>query len=61
MSNSSSLRWRRLNHFYAWLHGYFWVPCPLCGRMFGGHEYGPVSVPVPGRPGTGWLTCKLHK
>lgn len=19
--------------------GYFWLPCPLCGRMFGGHEW----------------------
>lgn len=22
----------------AW--GYFWLPCPLCRRMFGGHEHG---------------------
>jgi hypothetical protein len=19
--------------------GYFWLPCPVCGRMFGGHEW----------------------
>jgi len=18
--------------------GYFWIPCPICGEMFGGHE-----------------------
>jgi len=18
--------------------GYYWLPCPLCGEMFGGHE-----------------------
>jgi len=18
---------------------YFWLPCPLCGQMFGGHEW----------------------
>jgi hypothetical protein len=29
-----------------WLHkawanfaGYFWLPCPLCGKEFGGHEW----------------------
>ncbi len=24
---------------YAQCHGYFWLPCPLCGTMFGGHEH----------------------
>jgi hypothetical protein len=29
----------RLRHwFYARTHGYFWLPCPICGRKFGGHE-----------------------
>lgn len=37
-------RW--LHRVYAFLFGYFWVPCPICGRMFGGHENG----------GTLWLT-----
>lgn len=23
---------------YAKAMGYFWLPCPVCGRMFGGHE-----------------------
>jgi hypothetical protein len=23
---------------YANQHGYFWLPCPLCGVPFGGHE-----------------------
>ena len=31
-------RFRRLNHAWAYLAGYFWIPCPNCGRMFGGHE-----------------------
>jgi hypothetical protein len=30
-------RW--LNRLYARLMGYFWLPCPLCGRPFGGHEW----------------------
>lgn len=29
-------RW--LHRLYAWARGYFWIPCPKCGRMFGGHE-----------------------
>ena len=24
----------------ASLGGYFWLPCPMCGKMFGGHEKG---------------------
>lgn len=31
---------RTLNRIYAWLFGYFWLPCPVCHRMFGGHEAG---------------------
>lgn len=30
-------RW--MHHLYAWLDGYFWTSCPLCGRAFGGHEW----------------------
>jgi hypothetical protein len=25
---------------YAEANNYFWLPCPLCGEMFGGHEKG---------------------
>jgi hypothetical protein len=39
-------RWRRLHHAYAGVMGYFWKPCPVCGREFGGHEAGG-SFPVP--------------
>ncbi|MES2950271.1 MAG: hypothetical protein V4858_17140 [Pseudomonadota bacterium] len=31
---------RLLNRIYAWLFGFFWLPCPVCGREFGGHEAG---------------------
>ena len=37
-------RW--LNLFYASVFGYFWLPCPLCGRNFGGHECGAASIPT---------------
>lgn len=35
-------RW--LNRAFAWLFGYFWLPCPLCGEDFGGHEWLPNHV-----------------
>ena len=34
---------RKAQEAYAKLHGYFWLPCPLCGNMFGGHEWGSGS------------------
>lgn len=33
-------RFRFLNRLYAIFAGYFWLPCPMCGQMFGGHESG---------------------
>lgn len=30
-------RW--MHRLYASLFGYFWVPCLLCGRYSGGHEW----------------------
>lgn len=30
---------RILHKLYANLFGYFWLPCPNCGKMFGGHEH----------------------
>jgi hypothetical protein len=29
---------RAFHCLYAHLQGYFWLPCPICGKMFGGHE-----------------------
>jgi hypothetical protein len=26
-------------HLYAVTHGYFWLPCPICNKPFGGHEW----------------------
>lgn len=33
------MRNRKLNKAFANLNGYFWLPCPLCGKKFGGHEW----------------------
>jgi len=29
---------RFLHKIYADWHGFYWLPCPLCARMRGGHE-----------------------
>lgn len=44
--------WRAAHHWYATHNHYFWLPCPLCGTPFGGHEWRAVggkiaSVPDP--------------
>ncbi|MDB5716271.1 MAG: hypothetical protein JWO15_3668 [Sphingomonadales bacterium] len=41
---------RSAHRKYAQVNGYFWLPCPVCGMMFGGHEWNeidnlPCSVP----------------
>jgi hypothetical protein len=50
---------RSFHQAYAWLFGYFWLPCPLCDRMFGGHECGEMSVQRP-PSGTRWIACNRH-
>lgn len=42
---------------YADMHGYFWLPCTRCGEWFGGHEWGPHSVPCLQSPTTGHGAC----
>lgn len=54
---------RFLHHFYAWLFGYFWIPCPVCQDFFGGHEVkngGTLLIPHTGNrhaPPNGLATC----
>lgn len=38
------VRWRWLNRWYARALGYFWLPCPICGKDFGSHETLPRHV-----------------
>lgn len=40
---------RRWHHAYARRHGFYWIPCPLCDRPFGGHE-AAGSIPDPMYP-----------
>jgi len=57
-------RFRRLNRAYAYAAGFFWLPCPVCGQMFGGHELSDYSVPHPdpakAADGYGMGTCWKH-
>lgn len=32
------MKYRLYNWMYALAHGYYWTPCPVCGRRFGAHE-----------------------
>jgi len=47
-------RW--MHRAWARIGGYFWLPCPECGRMFGGHEVrgpaysGPERISLDGKP-----------
>lgn len=53
-------RWT--HRLYARVAGYYWLPCPLCGREFGGHEHREIkgrlsTIPKPGEPGTHLHIC----
>jgi predicted RNA-binding Zn-ribbon protein involved in translation (DUF1610 family) len=48
------MKHRAWNRLRAWLGGYFWLPCPICGQHFGGHEavgadlrVVPLTSPIP--------------
>ena len=51
-------RW--VHRVRARLGGYFWLPCPECGRMFGGHECGPILWDDETRT-RGKMLCRLHE
>jgi hypothetical protein len=35
---------RFFHWLYAHLFNYFWLPCPICGKNFGGHEWKPEAT-----------------
>ena len=37
---------RLINRICAALFGYFWLPCPVCKKGFGGHEMQLGLVPL---------------
>ena len=55
MSRQSRLP-RFIHCILAHGRGYFWLPCPICGRKFGGHEYNSIYLKV--GPNTGKSICR---
>lgn len=47
---------RFMHKIYARLTGHFWLPCPICGRHFGGHEAAEISLM--GTTSFGRLVCR---
>lgn len=41
----------------AFLRGYFWMPCPLCGHEFGGHEWRGYLMLPGSEPGMSHGVC----
>ena len=48
------MRWA--HRLWAFLRGYFWIPCPVCGRDFGGHEASGAALWK--SPGCGRVVCR---
>ena len=48
---------RKINKLYANLFGYFWLPCPSCDKMFGGHEGKAVGGKTVLRDGRTYCVC----
>ena len=44
-----------IRHAIAFFCGYFWLPCPICGKMFGGFECGETLYQSWSR---GSMVCK---
>lgn len=47
---------RFLHKIYANLFGYFWLPCGVCGKHFGGHEV-VFTVPLVEADGRAYSVC----
>lgn len=51
---------REEHEAFAKLRNYFWMPCPRCGKFFGGHEWrhgAAYSVQCEVHPPQGHGTC----
>lgn len=44
---------RPLHWLYAYLFGYFWKSCEICGRGFGGHQWRDERMTRPTGPTSG--------
>jgi hypothetical protein len=49
---------RRAHQWFARRHGFFWLPCMLCGKHYGGHE-SASGIPDPLEDGRmGYSVCR---
>ena len=48
---------RYFHRMYAKIFGYFWVPCPICGEPFGGHEIRDIKTAHVVIDGKSWNVC----
>lgn len=58
MTDRARVRLARRPTWYRWLHaflgGYYWLPCKMCGRNYGGgEETGSLLID----PGQGYSVC----
>lgn len=49
---------RAWNHLYAKIFGYVWLRCPICGEMFGGHEWKIGNYLITSYTGSGKGVCQ---
>ncbi|MFE6355898.1 hypothetical protein ACFVOO_23955 [Streptomyces rochei] len=50
--------WTAVHRRYATNHGYYWLPCTLCNRPYGGHQSaGSIPDPTADHPGAGVGIC----
>ena len=49
---------RTFHRLWAWFASYFWIPCPLCGEFFGGHEISDLYLVPATEDSNGKCVCK---
>jgi hypothetical protein len=50
--------WTAIHRRYARKRGYSWLPCTLCNRPYGGHQFaGSIPDPTADHPGTSIGIC----
>lgn len=52
------MKFRFFNMILAHLGGYFWLPCPFCGKHFGGHEWKDIDGKCSSIPTNGYGSGK---
>lgn len=53
------LNHRRMSKCWASMNGFFWIPCPVCNKEFGGHEWDGTCVDA-GKGVCPWCAYFVH-